>query len=324
MKRLIPLCLAFALPATAALATDLNLSAESSGSNAITVVPGELVNYEVVGELGDNLSQGLAFFRLDLSFDGGPLPQADDPTAAPMTSFDRPSGVTNPAGFGGTEVNGDLIQIGGAMNTVNSSFAPFPNGSVTTGIAQPSSAEVLVRGTLTAPKQVGSYTLSIADVDANVIRLGETGIPFWAVEQAGAGAITNLTIEVSALSTQNDTVSISNPAPVTLDLHAGSLHGGRNYWLIGTAAGTSPGILLTTGLTLPINPDAYTDFTIAVPNSATLQNNVGSLSPFGTATSTFNLRIGVNAHLAGVQVHHAFVTISQDFHSEAVVTTLVP
>jgi hypothetical protein len=323
MKRLILSSLALVFPTTA-LATDLDLRAESGGNTTITVVPGEVVDYEIVGELTDNLNEGLAFFRFDLSFDGGALEQADDPTAAPMTAFDRPAGVTNPAGFGGTEIGGDLVQVGGLMNTINNFFAPYPNGSVITGVAKPGFAEVLVRGSLTAPDQVGTYTLSISEIDANVVRQGETGFPFWAVEQAQAGTVTNLTVVVSALSSPRTTVSISSPLPVTLDLHGGTPWGNRFYWLIGTAAGTTPGIALGGGLILPINPDPYTGFTITNPNTSVLSNNVGNLSPIGQSTAVFNLPLGINPHLVGAQISHAYVTLAQDFVSEAVTVTLVP
>ena len=85
-----------------AAATDLNLSVESGGTNGIVVAPGDSVNWSVVGGLSDGANEGLAFFVFDVSFDGGSLTQADAPTFAPMTSFDTPLGLANPAGFGGT------------------------------------------------------------------------------------------------------------------------------------------------------------------------------------------------------------------------------
>ena len=60
-------------------ASDLDLRIESGGSTSITVRPGEVISYDVIGELTDNLNQGLALVLLDLSFDGGDLSQANSP-----------------------------------------------------------------------------------------------------------------------------------------------------------------------------------------------------------------------------------------------------
>jgi hypothetical protein len=182
-----------------ALATDLNLSVQSGGSNTVTVLPGALVPYSVVGELNDAASDGLAAVSLDLSFTGGPLPAADEPTTQPMLSFDRPAGLTNPAGFGGTVAAGVLVQVGGAQNTIRNVFAPYPNGNVVTDVAQLGQALPLVTGHLTAPATAGSYTLAPSNVVANVIRQGQNGIPFWRVDKALPGTVTPLTVIVTLL-----------------------------------------------------------------------------------------------------------------------------
>ena len=189
----------FFLAAAPALATNLNLSVQSGGSNTVTVLPGANVNYAVVGELSDPASDGLAAFSLDLSFTGGALPVADAPSAPPMVSFNRPAGLTNPAGFGGTVVGGALRQVGGAQNTIRSTFAPYPNGNVVVDVAQIGQALPLVTGHLTAPAVAGTYVLSLSNVVANVIQQGQTGLPFWRVDKALPGAVTPLTVIVGSL-----------------------------------------------------------------------------------------------------------------------------
>lgn len=192
---------AFALvlgAAAPALATNLNLTIQSGGLTTVTVLPGALVNYNVVGVLNDAASDGLAGVSFDLTFTGGPLPQAAEPTTAPMTSFAKPAGLTNPAGFGGTVTAGKLVQVGGAQNTIVNTFAPYPNGSVVTDVAQIGQALTLVAGTLTAPVTPGTYTLFASAVVANVIRQGQTGVPFWAVDKAFPGTLTPLTVIVSS------------------------------------------------------------------------------------------------------------------------------
>ncbi|MFH1110198.1 MAG: hypothetical protein V1790_13545 [Planctomycetota bacterium] len=185
--------------------TNLDVSVESGGSNSIAAVPGQVVNYQVMGLLSDDNNKGLALVGFDLDFDGGDLSQADTPTGDPnsgcenpMIHFTMPWGVTNPAGFGGTVINGDLIQVGGAQNTINNTQPPVLIGTVLLGVAQPSGCgpAVLVTGALTAPSVPGSYTLASENLFANIITADATGVPFWRTQAAGVGTVVNLTIFV--------------------------------------------------------------------------------------------------------------------------------
>ena len=301
-------------------ATDLHLKVESAGSSSISATPGATVTYAVVGTLGDSLSDGLAMFSLDLALSGGTLAQAAAPTSNPMQNFAGPLGVTNPAGFGGTVVNGALAQVGGAQNTMNSTFAPVPTGSVLTGVAQPANPAVLVTGTFTAPTQVGTYTLSVGSVFANVLRAGQTGVPFWKVDPATTGTLTQLTIEVGAISPSLAVVSVTAGQSQVMTIDAGPQNAGRTYWMLGTLSGTSPGTPLPGGLTLPLNNDGYFQFTRMTPNSAFLSNSLGTLDGQGRATVTFT----PNRRFIGEAVHHAFMLRGPiDFVSEAEPCTVV-
>ena len=207
-------------------AADLSVIVRANRSSAITVAPGVEVHYEVVGELSDDANEGLAFLHFDLEFDGGDLPQADTPTDPPMSSFVIPDGYTNPAGFGGTvDVPGrvgDLVQVGGCQNTIKNTAdnAPYPIGSVITGIAWPGSPEVLVTGTLTAPAAQGTYTLQLTNLASRVIKQGEAGVPFWETVSAGLGTVTSLTIAVSPFKDCN-----RNGIPDECDIDCGPLGG---------------------------------------------------------------------------------------------------
>src|SRR5215813_9357742 len=81
------------------LASNLAVRVESGGQTSVKVGPGAVVPYDVVGELSDNLNQGLAMFSIDLTFTGGALVQANPPATSPMVNFDKPAGLTNPAGY---------------------------------------------------------------------------------------------------------------------------------------------------------------------------------------------------------------------------------
>jgi hypothetical protein len=308
----------------ASAATDLNLTAESGGQTSVVVTPGALVNYAIVGELSDAGSLGLAMFTFDLEFTGGPLAQATTPVSDPMAHFAAPLGVNNPAGFGGTVVGGTLVQIGGAQNSIANTVAPMPIGALLTGVAQLGSAQVLATGTLTAPMEVGTYTLSIENVMANVVRSGETGDPHWAVDPAGLGSTTSLTVEVAALFANVATLSVSGTGTQTFTLEAGAANANRPYRLLGTMAGTVPGLNLPNGTHLPLNPSLYLNFTLGFPNVLPLANSAGFLDANGHATASFTLP-HVPAGAAGLVLHHAYVLLQPiNFASNAVEVTLVP
>lgn len=225
MKRMLSAVLALAFMGANLHATDLNLSVQSSdGLSEISVTAGATVNYKITGVLSDDLNEGLALFGLDLVFDGGDLIQADSPLGVvdclnPIPNFVIPEGITNPAGFGGTVILGDLVQIGGGQNTIKNTAAnaDFPIGTVFLGVAQPvvCGEAVLVTGTLTAPAIEGTYNLTIplTSVFANVIRQGElVENLFLATDPAGVGTVSNLIINVNAPSCSITTATPSNCA----------------------------------------------------------------------------------------------------------------
>lgn len=188
--------LVLAAGSTVAMGANLNVSVTVGGANQVTVQPGCVMTYSISGQLSDTNNEGLALAGFDVDFSGGPLVQANTPTTAPMNNFVTPQGINNPAGYGGTLIDGNLVQVGGGQNTIKNvvSNAPFPIGTVITGVAH-SSVE-LVNGSVTAPAAPGNYTLSVLNLFANVIKDGETGTVFWATEAAGVGSISNLTIIV--------------------------------------------------------------------------------------------------------------------------------
>ena len=195
MKTMLCMMMAVGLAVSVASGADLSVAVQTSeGASSVVVSGGETVQYQVVGQLGGTASMGLALFGFDLSFDGGDLLQADEPIDPPMNNFAKNLGITNPAGFGGTIIGGDLVQVGGGQNTINNveTNAPFPIGTVILDVGQ--SEEVLVTGSLTAPMTEGTYTLSLSNLFGNVIT---AEMPtYWAVEGFDAGTIENLTVTV--------------------------------------------------------------------------------------------------------------------------------
>ena len=196
--KLLGVVLAAALCGSTAMATNVNLRVQGpNGEPTVNVAPGGIVSYRVVAELSDNLNEGLALVGFSLDYTGGAIgQQGNTPNSAPMMNFVMDAGITNPAGFGGTMIGGELIQCGGAQNTIKNTVAnaPFPIGTVITGIASFGAPAVVLTGSFTKPAGPGDFQLVAFDVFANVITDGETGEVFWATQAAGVGTITNLTI----------------------------------------------------------------------------------------------------------------------------------
>ncbi|MAF66031.1 MAG: hypothetical protein CMJ84_10305 [Planctomycetes bacterium] len=190
--------LAFGLPATA---TDLELSVESGGAHQVTVGSGATVDFTITGVLSDTNNQGLAMFAFDLVFDGGSLDQVSNPGSPELLNFASPLGINNPAGYGGTPIGGDLIQVGGAQNTIKQGFAPQPSGTTITGIGHAS--VLLATGSLTAPVASGVYSLDVENIFANVIRGGTSPSDlFWHVVGAD-GQASGLEVTVVACEASN-------------------------------------------------------------------------------------------------------------------------
>lgn len=185
--------------ASSAPASELNLRVTSELSSQVIVAPGTIVNYEVRAKLTDTDNQGLAAILFDASFDGGPLAAMNTPSLPPMAQFVLPAGITNPAGFGGTQIAGALVQVGGIQNTIGNTVAhaPYPVGSISVHVARDVEA-VVASGSLTAPLTAGVYLVTLSNPIATAITAAATGDPFWQVQPVGAGTVTALTIEVSA------------------------------------------------------------------------------------------------------------------------------
>lgn len=257
------------LIATPVMASTLNVTVKSGASSSVNVAPSGTVNFTVEGVLSDNLNEGLALVGFDLHFTGGALPANTVVTpsgtvscANPMRAFVKPEGITNPAGYGGTLIGGDLVQVGGGQNTIKNSVdhpacapncAPFPIGTPILGVAQPAvcGTAVLASGSFTAPAAQGSYTLSVINGFANVIKDGEVlGNAFLATEAAGVNVVANLTVNVSVGCPNEAGIASSVPANCSHDArrpHApgapGTLQGHNSIalTLASGCTGASPG-----------------------------------------------------------------------------------
>lgn len=318
--------LALVATSSTAIASDLDVTVHSNGSSSLTVAPGAVVPFTVTLELGDSATDGLAGFSLDLSFDGGPLTAATAPSSGPTLAFRSPEGFSNPAGFGGTLISGALRQVGGGQNTILNTFAPQPVGSILFDVAQPGNGLVVLTGTVQAPTEGGSFTLTATNVLANGIVADQFGFPFYAVE-ALTPHVTDLVITVPATLTRDVAqVSLAAGGAQSLVLDAGDDFGGALYWLLGSVSGTLPGVDLGTGYILPLNADGYLLHTLVHHNVGPLFPSVGVLDGQGQAGAALAIPAGSAPGLAGLTAHHAFVLLTPNlaFVSNSVSLTLIP
>jgi hypothetical protein len=192
MKKLV-LLTAVALIASPAMATDITISTEMT-SCWLERYPAVL-EFDIIGELTDTANDGLAAigFDLNLAVNGAPVDLSTTDvlvTAGPdMGPFVPNWGLANPAGYGGTHVGGDLVQIGGAQDTINNAgtVAPFPTGPVEEGIGH--TAVVLAHVTITLTDnpdsgEANAYTFTVDQVFGNVMDLDQDG-PVYTVTALG-------------------------------------------------------------------------------------------------------------------------------------------
>lgn len=240
MKRVFAVAAIVGMIAVSVQASNINIAVQGpAGEPTVNVQPNTSVQYRIVADLTDTNNEGLALIGLSMNYTGGDIgTQANNPAGAfncgnPMPAFVVPDGIGNPAGYGGTMIGGDLIQIGGAQNTINNTAenAPFPVGAVITGVAKPNPGcgqAVIATGSFSIGAAEGDFQLQAFDVFANVIKSGETGIPFWATEAAGVGTVTNLNVHVAG-GVVPPSLASSVPA-FTTPGGAGTVPAGGTLW----------------------------------------------------------------------------------------------
>lgn len=85
----------------------------------------------------------------------------------------------------------------------------------------------------------------------------------------------------------------------------GAKHAGAVYWILGSLQ-TNPGFSVA-GVHIPLNPDAWFQFTLALPNTPPLFQTLGLLDPRGKQGAAIFLPKGSPPYLLGLSLYHAAI-----------------
>ena len=126
------------------------------------------------------------------------------------------------------------------------------------------------------------------------------------------------------LALSANTLSASSGGRLSLSLDAGPSNGGRNYLILGTVSGTSPGIPLPGGqVVLPINWDQMTNIGLMLLNTPAFDNFLGTLDVNGQAPAKLDLMHLPGA--AGLYMHFAYALNNPwDYVSNAAAIEILP
>jgi len=141
----------------------------------------------------------------------------------------------------------------------------------------------------------------------------------------GSGSATIFSGARLGLSSKTYMLALSSTDSQVFALNAGAEHGGKDYHLLGTLAGTEPGLTLGNHV-LPLNLDGYFFFTYLNPNAPPLTDSRGKLDLAGKASAKFTVFTGMPAWLIGLPMHHAYavITPSVEYTSNPVSVVFTP
>ncbi len=112
---------------------------------------------------------------------------------------------------------------------------------------------------------------------------------------------------------------------IDLALQTGSAYAGRGYALALSANGSTPGIAVSPGVVVPLNPDPIFFLSLALAGSPVLPNSVGTLNATGRALVQLVGAPGAFVPLQGLVLTVAYATTGPvDFASNPVAFTVVP
>lgn len=226
--------------------------------------------------------------------------------------------VTGPFGIvlGTWEVSGVQISV------TSSVFQGAPDGTFSADfqieiLAGTITAPVVGTTVLTSPPaDAGTYTGTVTTVGSNY----QVSIPLVLTVPIDASGITG-TADISGqvvatapiasgcnttLFGEPDTLSLLTGGTFDMTLDAGPPFAGDLYIVLGSLAGTAPGLPVDS-VVLPLAFDTFTSFTLTAANSPNLPNTLNFLGGTGQSTAGFVLPLGTNPALAGFSFYFAYL-----------------
>jgi hypothetical protein len=219
------------------------------------------------------------------------------------------------AGIG--DVNGD-----GAADVVAGAVGGYVK------VFSGSDGSVLLRLFEALDRSFGTALAALGDVDGD--GTGDFAAGAWRTDLQGnnrAGSALVFPGRKLSLAADAHVLPLPGGGTQTFALDAGLPQASRPYLLLGSLAGIRPGLVVGP-LRVPLNPDAWFEFTLSSPNTFPLVNSSGRLDSAARATAAFVLPPGLPGVLDGTRFDHAFVVLDPgtgglSFASNSVPLTLV-
>ncbi|HNO80175.1 MAG TPA: dockerin type I domain-containing protein [Phycisphaerae bacterium] len=253
------------------MADTLELRVVGDG-DAASVAGGGVVNVYIQGRIQGATDDGLALWGANLSDAGA---GSFDVTGAVLDSpggdidqFKKNLGLTNPAGYGGTAIGGNLIQIGGGQNTIgNAGPTLFPVGTVATDVANGSAWVDLATGSIDTSAAAQDIVLTLDTGFANTLA-ANTG-PVFPVNAATVSIVGDLTITIGGGGTDLDFTGVASTGNHNAN---GSFGGGDLDIAIDASSASKPGYIEPRQFGAAGNLYVRVDFAEAITGGSVVSN----------------------------------------------------
>jgi hypothetical protein len=204
----------------------------------------------------------------------------------------------------------------------NTDFRPYYASSTDGGVSFGANVALSASPSSPFPNFGGTF---LGDY-SGIASTGQDALPAWVDTTPGNQEIyaTGVHAGVGALFPNAGTLSAAPGGSFNLCLAAGPSNAGRLYTLIGTASGTSPGILFN-GIPIPINPDPITFVSISNPNNGLFVNFHHPLNAFGNGSAFLDVAPGLATPIVGMPLSLLYVLLNPiDLVSEVLTIDVAP
>jgi len=120
-----------------------------------------------------------------------------------------------------------------------------------------------------------------------------------------------------------NTISASRQSDADLFLEATDAQGGRNYFILSSLSGTSPGTPIGS-MMLPINFDLFSSFAFTLMNTPAMSKFSGTLNSTGRGMATLNTLGSVGSGAVGLKMYFAYLlTAPKNYVSDPVMIEII-